>query len=455
MLSIALLCASLDGAAYANMIQGRSVQFDPGFVYYQNRSANSVASEIEANGYKVVRYIVTNDAIIRDDLIDAFHKRKIGVWYQTFGNGFYGDAPSSLPRGWEAWKPTFIGTDENIGYTFLSLSSNDYREWKAKQILGVLAKHDFDGIEIAEPFQMGWGGPETGLYGDFSKSARERFKQQTGYDDPPDFRDQTRPSWYKSDVARYKAWTDFRVSEVNSFIKTLRDAAKAKYPKKPFSVWMLANTSPVPGQNPASLIREWQGVDAVSMAKLVKPDLVCFQTYWPDWSNPILPGDYPKLYVPFLGPLKKALPHQKVIFQADTGSLKQMRRGREWIAAFEKTCKDLGCGSTYYMYDISKWMYTERPQVRSVKTVGKRVTITFQKRIDPSIENRPDQFTVDPSVRILKVRCDGNLVICDFDRLDARVQYSLRLANISDDKSKRLYDDFPAQVASATIKFRL
>lgn len=455
MIAAVLVLAFVEGAAGTDLCKGRSVQFDPGFAYYQNRSAESVASEIEANGYKVVRYIVTNDATVRDDLIDAFHKRKMAVWYQTFGNGFYGDAPRSLPDGWQSWKQVFIGKDENVGYTFLSMSNTDYRNWKANQILNVLAKHAFDGIEIAEPFQMGWGGPETGLYGDFSKSAVDRFKAATGYGDPPSFRDRSSSLWYKSDVKRYKVWIDFRVSEVNRYLKSLRDAIKAKYPKKPFSVWMLANTSQIAGRDPASLIREWQGVDAVSMTKLVRPDLVCFQTNWPDWSNPILPGNYPNLYRSFLEPLKKAFPRQKVIFQADTGSLKGMRRSREWIDMFESTCKNLGAGSTYYMYDISLWQYTEPPAAKSVKASSNRVTITFQKCVDPALEKALDKFQISPNAELTRVKCDGNILTCDFNGLSKGAKYRLKISQVSDDKTRRLYDDYPANAADIEVTFSL
>jgi len=454
MLGPCLVLVALPAAACANLVEGSSVQFDPGFAYYQNRSADSVAREIEANGYRVVRYIVTNDGAIRDDLIEAFHRRKMSVWYQTFGNGFYGDAPGALPSGWQKWKPVFLGQDLNEGYTFLSMSNAEYRRWKTAQILAVLAKHKFDGVEIAEPFQMGWGGPEKGLYGDVCDAALAAFRNQTGYDAPPDFRNAASPSWYKTDRARYRAWTDFRVDQVNSYLKELRDGVKAKFPSKPFSVWMLANTTGVPGRDPADVIREWQGIDAVSMAKTVRPDLVCFQTNWPDWSNPDLPGDYPNQYRPFFEPLKKAFPKLPIIFQADTGSLKEMRRDRRWIEAFESTCKKLGAGSTYYMYDISRWQYTEPPAAKKVEVSGNRVTVVFQKRIDAHLATSGDRLVLRPAAKLRSIKVDGNLLICEYDRLLEGTEYTLRMTRVSDDKSRRLYNDYPALEANIEVRFR-
>jgi len=354
--------------------------------------------------------VVTNDAAIRDDIIRAFHKRGMLVWYLTFGNGFFGSKPKSMPDDWKEWKAQFIGNDTHTGYTFLSLSHQGYRDWKAKQIAGVLSKHAFDGVEIAEPFQMGWGGPEAGLYGDFSPAAIFRFQEQHGYPEPPDFRNPADPKWYKTDTKRYEAWCDFRVSKVNSFLKHIREAVKAKMPAKPFSVWMLANSSPIAGTIPKKLMREWQGIDAEAMAKTVRPDLVCFQTNWPDWSNPLLSGDYVNLYLPFISPFRQAFPSLPVIVQADTGSLKPMRRSRSWIELFESTCKKLGVGSTYYMYDISLWQYTEPPKLISCEAKENQVILCFQKRIDPEIEQQLDRIQVSPTCRVARARCDGNLL---------------------------------------------
>lgn len=437
-----------------DLFKGRSVQIDPGFPYYQNRSAESIAKEIKGNGYNVVRYVVTNDEAIRKDLIMAFHKHGMLVWYLTFGNGFYGSPPKSMPQGWEKWKTVFIGTDANEGYTFLSLSHQEYRAWKARQIVEVVRKYAFDGVEVVEPFQMGWGGPETGLYGDFSPAALSRFEKQYGYTEPPNFRDPSNPKWYKTDTKRYASWCDFRVAEVSSFLKELRDAVKSSIKNKPFSVWMLANSSPIQGKNPRDLLREWQGIDAESVAKTVKPDLICFQTNWPDWSNPLLAGDYVKLYRPFIDPIKNAYPTIPLIVQADTGSLKPMRRSRQWINLFEKTCSDLGVGSTYYMYDISLWHYTEAPRLLNCEVAKDGVILTFQKCIDPRIEKELDRIVIAPKCRIVRAKCDGNLLKLNLTGLVKGVRYRLSIQGLGDDTKRRLFDDYPQQKSDIKTSFK-
>ena len=82
-----------------NPLFGKSIQVDTGFAYYQGRSNDSIAREIEVNGYSVVRYIVTNDLHVNDGLIAAFHHRGIKVWYQTSGTASMASPWASLRIG--------------------------------------------------------------------------------------------------------------------------------------------------------------------------------------------------------------------------------------------------------------------------------------------------------------------------------------------------------------------
>ncbi|MDU5949381.1 MAG: hypothetical protein E6Z15_20240, partial [Paenibacillus macerans] len=45
---------------------GPSIQIDPAFAYYRDRSADSVARELKQAGYRSVRYFVT-----REDRVDG------------------------------------------------------------------------------------------------------------------------------------------------------------------------------------------------------------------------------------------------------------------------------------------------------------------------------------------------------------------------------------------------
>src|SRR5690625_2051945 len=60
-------------------LHGKSIQIDPGFPYYQNRSVESIVDEIELAGYNSVHYFVVNENDVNGRLIDAFRKRGIAV----------------------------------------------------------------------------------------------------------------------------------------------------------------------------------------------------------------------------------------------------------------------------------------------------------------------------------------------------------------------------------------
>jgi hypothetical protein len=81
----------------------RCVQIDP-FLgrYFANRSAESIAEEIAANGFQGVQYIVTRDSRVNRDLLKALRQRRIHVDYATFGNGTYDT--TDLPDGWQQWR---------------------------------------------------------------------------------------------------------------------------------------------------------------------------------------------------------------------------------------------------------------------------------------------------------------------------------------------------------------
>ena len=446
MISVACLLAA---SGIANPLLGASIEVDPGFAYYSQRSPESIAREIEVNGFKVVRYVVTNDQGIDDGLIKAFHSRGIAVSYCTFTNGFYGD-PTGLPKWWESWK-TVLYKPTDYGYTFLSLSSGDYRSWKSAQIVDVMKKHAFDAVELVEPFQVNWGGPDAGGYGDLSAPALEAFRKASGNSEPPEFADQTSPRFWKTDRALYKSWVDFRAGAVTDFLATVCRAVRSAGVGKPICVWALANTPPQSGQDPVALAREWQGVDAGDIASKVKPDLICFQTNWPDWSTPALPANYVEKYKPFVDELrlKSKVPF---IVQADTGSQPDTRRTRKWMSDFEQACKKLGAaGWTAYSYEIAMWLYTEAPEVRSVEVHGDQILLVFQKRLDKASAEDLGHYAFSGEPRLTGAVCDGNLVRLTVAGLSPG-SYALRIAGVTDDPTRLEVKGQKPNVCSQTVK---
>lgn len=428
---------------------GPSIQIDPGYEYFQKRSPQSVASEIRVNGYKVVRMIVTNDDEVDEKLIEAFHAQGMKVWYQTFGNGFYG-GPAGLPKGWESWKMGLINVEGDPGYTFLSLSHPEYRKWKLARMVATLRNHKFDAVEVVEPFQMGWEGPEKGMYGDFSPAALAAFQKVSGYDAPPEFKDKANARWYRTDTQRYSKWVDFRVHAVNEFLKEIGDGLRREVPGRPFCVWALANSSPDPKRSPFDLAREWQGIDAGEMANAAKADAVCFQTNWPDWSNSALPGDYPKTYLPFIEALRKKNSKVPFLIQADIGSWESMRRSREWIRLFEETCRKVGAtGSTAYSYSMGLYSYAEAPEVREHHLGKDQVRLVFQKRLDAVSASDPASYRVDGQTPT-SAKADGNEVTLTLKGI--RKGMTLLIDGVKDDPKLWLFKDKPANTAHQKLK---
>ena len=146
---------------------GRSAIIDPTFAYYLDRSPESVAAELSANGYNIVHYILTADSNLNPTLIEALHRQNIGIWYQTFGNGAYTD--KDLPQGWEAWKMVrradLEGKPVQDGFIRLCLNHPDYRAWCKRRIGMMLRKYPFQGVEIAEPHWPAYPGPKSDQYG--------------------------------------------------------------------------------------------------------------------------------------------------------------------------------------------------------------------------------------------------------------------------------------------------
>lgn len=463
LLALPLVAAGIGAAAPARRpppIAGRGIQIDPGFPYFRDRSPDSIAWEMRANGYSIIRYVITNDSVIDDDLIAALHRHGLAVWYQTGGNGFY-TVGDPVPPDWEDWRMGLLGGTPEGAYQFMSMSHPGFIAWKRGKVVEVAKQHDFDGVEIAEPFQMGWNGPNQPVYGDFSPPALAAFRIFSGYTEPPDFTDPKSPRYYKTDTPRYQRWQDFRVHAVARFLNAIVNGPgglREQAPGMPFCLWTLCNTSPDPKRDPVDLIREWQGIDAVEIARAVRPDMVAFQTNWPDWITPELPGDYPLQYRSFTDPLQKALPGMPFIVQADIGSLQPMRRSRAWIADFERACREIGAiGSTAYMHSLALWTYTEAPEVRITRPAPRETLLVFQKRLDPvtaaDVANYRLTGSDGKSVAVRSATVDGNLVHLQTDALRRGKAYRLRVEGVQDDPSRWFVKDQPANTARQTVRF--
>lgn len=359
---------------------GPSIQIDPSFPYYLNRSEQSIADELSLAGYRVIHFFVTNETKVNAKLLETLKKRGFGVWATVLGNGTY--TTDHLPKDWPDWQMTLL-KPVNDGYFRLSPFSNRYVEWKKQALAGLVRTYPFDGLEIAEPYFPEWNGLASGVYGDVGPYARAAFKQRYGTD-IPDFKHPSSPLYYRRNKLVYRQWIEFRVAAVNRFLFELingKGGVREARPDIRIATWSLGIDA---GPDSVDKVREYQGLDAPAMISFVRPDVHFIQTHWPDWMRSKLSPDYAKRYEPFAAKIRAIHPSLPLGLQTDIGSLKPMRRSREWLAAFARTSDMLGYKTwTAYEYHLGKYMYDEKPvPMNAVRLGPDKVRIQFQKRVD-------------------------------------------------------------------------
>ncbi|HOB75387.1 MAG TPA: hypothetical protein PKG54_12785 [Phycisphaerae bacterium] len=450
--------AQAGGSRGVYPVFGRSVQIDPHFGrYFQDRSPASSASEIRVNGYQVVRYIVTADSLINGALIDAFHREGIGVWYATFGNGTY--SRKDLPAGWEAWRMVtrsdLAGQPLQDGYTRLCLNHPGYRAWKKSRIAETLKAFPFDGVDIMEPHWPEYPGPVSPAFACFCETCRTSFKKQfPHHDDLPDIMAADSPRSPARNPALWRDWLAFRQASLTVFLNDLVNGPggiREVAPQVKVCTWTLA----LRGPDGVQRIRDDSGEDAGEIARVVKPDLHCLQTHWPDWLVPDLLADYVKGYRPFVDQIRAAVPTQRLLFQADIGSKPENRRSWTWIRDFERTSEELGVTSTtFYEYTIGDYTYTDPPRIADTRVSPEGVELYFNRRLDAASARDVSRYAISPG-RVIGARVDGNIVTLALADVRPGAACKLTVRDLRDCPELRLFKDRPpAVLESQTVEFR-
>lgn len=379
--------------------EGRSIQIDPVFPYYTGRSEQSIVDELELAGYRSVHYFVTDENKVNGRLVELLRSRGMMVWATLLGNGTY--ITDHLPKDWPDWQMTLL-KPVNDGYFRLSPHSYRYVEWKKQTMAALVKAHEFDGLEIAEPYFPEWNGIASGVYGDVGPYARAAFKQQYG-SEIPDFKQKSSPLYYKRNTSNYRDWIEFRVATVNRFLHELingRGGVREARPDIQIATWSLGVNA---GADSVDKVREFHGLDAASMISYVKPDIHVIQTHWPDWMRWRLPADYIKHYEPFAARIRAIHPDLPLSVQTDIGSLRPMRRSRAWLESFSTHSQSLGYRTwTAYEYHLGAYMYDEKPKLMAIKRQGRdKLLLQFQKRIDPASAAISDNYKIiqDSSIR--------------------------------------------------------
>ncbi|PLS18783.1 N-acyl-D-glucosamine 2-epimerase [Bacillus sp. M6-12] len=397
-----------------NAIKGKSIQIDPSFPYYQGRSAESIADELELAGYKSVHYFITNENNVNPQLITALQNRGIAVWGLVLGNGTY--STERFPPEWPKWQMELL-KPVNDGYIRFSLFSEEYVSWKKETVANLVKEHPFDGIEIAEPYFPEWNGISRGVYGDVGPLAKQAFKAAYGRE-IPDFTNEKSKNYYLSNKTLYSKWVNFRVKAVNDFLDEVINGTGGIRESRPdilVATWSLAIDA---GKDSNKLLKEYQGLYAPSMVAQVKPDIHFFQTHWPDWMKLSLAPGYITHYQSFYNELKKKFPSLPIGIQTDIGSLPLMVRSKNWLNQFSNQSIKLGYNTwTAYEYHLGGYMYSEKPvPLKAVLDKSSaKITISFNKRIDPKSTSISNTFFIEKKGRAValplqEVLVDGNRV---------------------------------------------
>ncbi|MFM9276536.1 N-acyl-D-glucosamine 2-epimerase [Paenibacillus jiagnxiensis] len=425
-------------------IQGPSIQIDPLFPYYEGRSAESVAEEIESAGYRTVHYFVVQENKIHTRIIDALQRRGIAVWAMVLGNGSFG--VSHLPPQWSHWKMELLREPKD-SFQRLSHFAEEYVQWKKDAAARLVKEIPFDGFEVAEPYFPEWNGLRSGIYGDVGPNAQRAFKERYGTE-MPEFRNKWAANYYRRVPQLYRRWIEFRVDAVNGLIDELVNGSGGVREARPdirIATWSLA-VRDRRGLAPAKL-REWQGIDAVEMIRRVRPDMHVLQTHWPDWMRPKLPPDYIAEYKRFADPIRAAFPGLPLGVQADIGSLERMVKGRDWLAAFSSSVREHGYDSwTAYEYHLGGYMYDEPPiPLKAVRSGDDELVVTFSKRIAPVGHESIESYVLKTdgtreALRLREADTDGNRLFLQAEQLPAGA-FELEVQGIRDTPELWLFKD--------------
>jgi hypothetical protein len=417
----------------------KSVQVDPSFAYYTDRSPESIAQELKVNGYNAIRYIVTRESAAKVKLVDACRASGLAVSYTTFGNGVY--STGDLPPGWQAWKVRVkAGGQSAQGYTYLCMNHPDYRRWKKSQVVATLRRIPFDGFEVMESFWPAYQGPVSAGYGCVCDHCRAAFLRLHPFAKGiPNFTEVGSPDYYRNNRELYQKWIEFRAGSVATFLDDIVNGAngvRTNFPGLPVAVWGIADAIP----DGVAKLKEWEGIDGALLVRTVRPDWYVIQTDWPDWTKADLAPAYVTQYKPFVDAIRAMGSKIPIQVQTDIGSHEQCRRGSNWISQCELAAQQAGLTDVVsYEYHLSRDIYEVPPRPMRALGESNTITIIFNKRLNAVSAVEHAKYTVTPG-DLLSVKVDGNLVKLEVTGHPTRVT----ARDLSDDPSRRFFKNHPA-----------
>ncbi len=422
----------------------KGIQIDPGFPYYQGRSEESIAEELRLNDYTIVHYFITNENSINVKLVEELHKAGLEVWALVLGNGTYSTA--NFPTEWPSWQMKHL-VKNYPGFTFFCMNNQDYRDWKKASLATVIKSAPFDGVELAESYLPEINGFTSGAYACLCDHCLEIFKQKFN-EEPLNFSRSSDPRYYRRNKEAYEKWIQFRVFTVNDFLNDIVNGPGGLREARPdimVSTWSLG----IAQRKGVELMRETQGLDAVSLVNTVKPDRHTIQTHWPDWVREDLSPQYIKDYEPFAEPLREAFPDLPLMLQTDIGSQPQMRRSDKWLTDFYEEAKRLGYQSVMsYEYHLGLGIYQKAPTLKVVKRLpNNRLQLSFDCRVDTFTASDTNRYQVvgNEDAYVSLAIADGNRIILILNGIDDSEAFELEIGEIQNSPNLFLFKDFPAQ----------
>lgn len=397
------------------VLNGRTVQIDTGFPYYQNRSAESIAEELRVNGFDAVYYYVIHDTGINPPLIDALKRRDIAVGLMTLPSLVYWSEEQlagRLPGNWRNWLMKFTGHEMDL-YRFIGFVHPEYNIWYKQYLNAMLKNYGFDVFTFAEIMYPIYDGPARAkvFYGDVSPAFQAAFKRATGHSSFPNFTDPADPDYFKTNTELYRELVEYRVRTINDFYDDVinsPDGARKAAPDILFATWTLGINIP----DGVGKLREWEGNDIGAMIRQVKPDLHFIQTHAPDWANPALAADYPLAYAPFFDAIRKVSPDIRIGMQADFGSNAVARRNPAWVRMFYETCRKAGVGTTtWYEFSLRHDVYAAAPKLMEARRTAAGIRLIFDQRLGAGAVAAMNGRTLKGNrgeYRVQAVRLDGN-----------------------------------------------
>ncbi|MEN6384308.1 MAG: hypothetical protein ABFD79_03835 [Phycisphaerales bacterium] len=440
---VQICCCGFAGNNARKLLTARTVKIDTIFKYYQDRTPESIASEIELNGFEGVYYMVIDERKVSKELVAELQSRGMPVAALFFAASIY-DNNDTFPAGWQNWLVEFT-TNDMKEFKFLSFVHKDYRDWMKTRIVNDFKKFGFDGFTFCEPMYAIFDGPTKTpvLYGDVSKTFQTVFMNETGNTAFPDFNDANSPNYFKKNTALYNDLVNFRIKTVNDFYGEIvngKNGLRENFPNIIVATWSLG----VDIENALEKLREWEGCDTESMVKCVRPDIHFVQTHAPDWIKPQLRGDYCKTYRDFFAAAKKAKPDVKIGVQTDVGSLPSMRRDPNWLSEFYKTCQSENVDTTtYYEFSIRWEIYSQPPVLKKKEFIKPNILkLYFDQRLAKSnkeiVAGRTIYSQTGKEYAVSDVKVDGNILYLTLNKtIEVPTKLIIPLGCICNDPSVR------------------